>query len=518
MLLPQFLQKKFCRAAYFFLALLFLKNQGVSQTTMLPGDMAIIKFVTGSGTDNVSFLVLNEISCGTQFIFTDNNWSAGTSTWTCNDDEFAIGFTTTSILKAGTIINIEVNPIGNLSVSPFGSLTYTSLGSPWGTNVGLNSGGDNGFLLQGTRNSPSFIYGLRHAGTFASGGSCSSKDNTGLPSALTLSSTAIEMSSTQSYWQYNCSVLSSGTQAALLSAISTKTNWTTSSAAQSFTITNAPYYPSGSIGVSGAGCGCLSGCNLTSVGGPNCTGVTGNCSAGETSMSTDITVPAGCTYYVTATMRTWTTGCSSSGADSGDQLKVDIPGGPKTFQTGSSNSAMNDSYTLTGPGTIRVSGTADRADEVIVYRIITSPCSTCGTIVLPIELTQFSATPADEDVELKWTTASEHENDFYTIERSTGSGLWENISIVNSLGNSHTYTHYTILDSSPLPGLSYYRLKQTDKNGSYSYSEVVYVDRSRSPDGKVIRQMNLYGQEVDENAQGLIILLYDNGTVKKIFR
>ena len=56
-------------------------------------------------------------------------------------------------------------------------------------------------------------------------------------------------------------------------------------------------------------------------------------------------------------------------ADSGDKLKVDDVSGAKSFQTGSSNATLEDSYTLTGPGTIRVSGTANRADEVITYKI-----------------------------------------------------------------------------------------------------------------------------------------------------
>ncbi len=492
--------------------------QTLSQTTMSPGDMAIIKWVTGTGTDNVSMLLLKEISCGTTFTLTDNNWSSGSSSWTCNDDEFGVGFTTTSILAAGTIINIEVNPIGNLTILPFGAATFTNLGNPWGTNAGLNSGGDNGFILQGTRAAPSFIYGLRHVGTFASGGACGSKDNTGLPAALTLSSTAIELSSSQSYWQYNCAITSSNTAAALLAAISTKTNWATGSSAQSFTVSNAFYNPTGAIGVSGTGCGCLNGCNLTTFGGPNCgAGVAGNCSAGQQNMSTDINVPAGCVYYVTATMRTWTTGCSSSGADAGEQMKVDIPGGPKPFKTGASNAEINDSYTLTGPGTIRISGSADRADELIVYRAITSPCSTCGQLVLPIELIRFTATLKDNSVNLSWATATETKNDFFSIERSMNMTDWEIISNISSLGDSKSATNYTIFDHDPLPGVSYYRLKQTDKDGKYKYYETVFIDYSNG-ERKIIKRVDIYGQELPPDASGLIILIYNNGEVRKIFK
>lgn len=61
--------------------------------------------------------------------------------------------------------------------------------------------------------------------------------------------------------------------------------------------------PSGSIGVTGSGCGCLSGCNLSSFDGPNCSpSVGGNCDSGYTPMSLEIVVPDGCTYTVDAQM------------------------------------------------------------------------------------------------------------------------------------------------------------------------------------------------------------------------
>ncbi len=183
------------------------------------------------------------------------------------------------------------------------------------------------------------------------------------------------MSSARDQWHYNCSNLILGTKTQLQASISNNTNWTNSNGQSwnnsscDFTVTNAPI--SGSLGVSGAGCGCLSGCNLSTFNGPNCgAGILSDCSAGYQTMSTDISVPAGCTYKVTASMKKWTN-CSASGADGsgGDKLKVDILAGGKSFQIGASNADIEDSYTLTGPGTIRVSGEANRADEIITYKI-----------------------------------------------------------------------------------------------------------------------------------------------------
>lgn len=232
--------------------------------------------------------------------------------------------------------------------------------------------------------------------------------------------------------------------------------------------------PTGAIGVSGAGCGCLSGCNLTSFGGPNCTGTTGNCTANQVSMSTDITVPAGCTITVTATMSNRGASCSASGADSGDQMKVDIPGGPKSFQTGASNATLNDSYVLVGPGTIRVSGTANRADEIITYSASSVGCVNCAA-GLPIELKAFHAVPETQSVACIWQTETERDNDYFTVERSDDGITYEIVGQMNGAGNSLTPLSYKLYDSSPLTGLSYYRLRQTDFNGVSTHSDVVSV-------------------------------------------
>lgn len=91
-----------------------------------------------------------------------------------------------------------------------------------------------------------------------------------------------------------------------------------------------------------------------------------------------------------------------------DALKVDVLGGSKGKQFGGSNSSISDSYTLVGPGTIEISGSANRADEIITYQV-TSSGSTCPscTSILPIELIDFDAIRNDRFVELTWQTATE---------------------------------------------------------------------------------------------------------------
>lgn len=250
-----------------------------------------------------------------------------------------------------------------------------------------------------------------------------------------------------------------------------------------FAETGSAQCPSGTIGVTGSGCGCLSGCNLTSLGGPNCSpAVSGDCVGGQKSMSVDIAVPNGCTYTVTATMRPRAGGCSSSGADAGDQVKVDIPGGGKGFQTGSSNATLNDSYTLAGPGTIRVSGTANRADEIITYTTTFSgaACVNCMSS-LPVELTAFQVSLENNAVACDWWTETELNNDFFTVERSLDGIHFEAIATLKGAGTSLEPLHYKIYDYDPyLDVVSYYRLSQTDYNGITRLHDIQSIKPKRT--------------------------------------
>lgn len=94
---------------------------------------------------------------------------------------------------------------------------------------------------------------------------------------------------------------------------------------------------------------------------------------------------------------------------------------------------------------------------------------------LPIELEAFHALEIGGEVIFSWTTASETNNDFFTIQRSADAVHWENLIQVDGSGNSSVPLHYEATDANPLPGISYYRLKQTDFNGDYSYSEIKAV-------------------------------------------
>lgn len=100
---------------------------------------------------------------------------------------------------------------------------------------------------------------------------------------------------------------------------------------------------------------------------------------------------------------------------------------------------------------------------------------TSSSGALPIELLSFQAIPVFDRVDLRWSTASEQDNDHFDVERSIDGNEWQAIATVPGAGNSSAYLDYASIDAHPLPGVSYYRLKQTDTDGRSSLSGVVPV-------------------------------------------
>jgi len=100
---------------------------------------------------------------------------------------------------------------------------------------------------------------------------------------------------------------------------------------------------------------------------------------------------------------------------------------------------------------------------------------------LPIQLSSFTGAIVKNTVALNWTTASEINNSYFTIERSGGLANFTAIGNVNSRGNSNQLQQYQFTDISALTGDNFYRLKQVDKDGKYSYSKMVYVVFGNQP-------------------------------------
>ncbi|MCO6498774.1 MAG: T9SS type A sorting domain-containing protein [Vicingus serpentipes] len=104
---------------------------------------------------------------------------------------------------------------------------------------------------------------------------------------------------------------------------------------------------------------------------------------------------------------------------------------------------------------------------------------------LPIELISFNAIVNEDVVDLTWQTATEINNAYFTIERSTDGKEWEEVIITNGAGNSNQLIEYFETDYNPLSGISYYRLKQTDFDGKYEYFNIVPVKFEKNGNGNI---------------------------------
>ena len=94
---------------------------------------------------------------------------------------------------------------------------------------------------------------------------------------------------------------------------------------------------------------------------------------------------------------------------------------------------------------------------------------------LPIELISFDAVAQKDVVLAQWSTTSEWNNEGFNVERSADGLSYASIGQIPGAGNSMQQLWYELVDHSPLPGLSYYRLRQTDLDGTCTLSQVVAV-------------------------------------------
>lgn len=99
---------------------------------------------------------------------------------------------------------------------------------------------------------------------------------------------------------------------------------------------------------------------------------------------------------------------------------------------------------------------------------------------LPINLLSFEAKCNSKSVDLFWTTATETNNSFFTVQRSLDAQYFEDVISIPGAGNSNSLINYHISDEYPYNSQAYYRLKQTDYDGNFTYSSLVAVENCNS--------------------------------------
>jgi hypothetical protein len=135
---------------------------------------------------------------------------------------------------------------------------------------------------------------------------------------------------------------------------------------------------------------------------------------------------------------------------------------------------------------------------------------------LPIELISFEGYNKFSNNILEWVTASEHNNDYFTIERSDDGENWEIIGTIDGAGNSTNIKSYNLVDNSYRNVINYYRLSQTDFDGTIKTHNIISIDNTVK-DKVIVKTVNLIGQEIDDSYTGLRIVIFSDGTsIKKI--
>ena len=138
---------------------------------------------------------------------------------------------------------------------------------------------------------------------------------------------------------------------------------------------------------------------------------------------------------------------------------------------------------------------------------------------LPIELVSFNAYLNNNKVDLEWVTASEIDNSHFEIEKSLNGIEFHNISRVDAVGYSQHNTSYSYTDFNINKNEGvYYRLKQVDYNGVYTYSNIVYVIGANNIFLNKTKIYDLSGKLVNqEHLSPGFYLLEVNGKIKKFF-
>jgi hypothetical protein len=116
---------------------------------------------------------------------------------------------------------------------------------------------------------------------------------------------------------------------------------------------------------------------------------------------------------------------------------------------------------------------------ILIDDVSLTPVS-CGP--LPVEWIDFTATPSHQEVILNWKTFLELNNDYFIIERSKSGDQWTPLSKIRGSGNSTSEIDYNTIDEHPFSGVSYYRIRQVDFDGSYTYSGIQKISRGNSED------------------------------------
>lgn len=139
-----------------------------------------------------------------------------------------------------------------------------------------------------------------------------------------------------------------------------------------------------------------------------------------------------------------------------------------------------------------------------------------GATALPIDLLYFKGKFLNEGNLLEWETATETNNDYFTIYRSGYPIDWHPIAKIDGVGTSPHKHYYRFIDVDFLNQINYYYISQTDFDGRFENFHIISIDNRRAVP-ELTRITNIMGQDVTIDTPGIKILHYSDGTTVKIF-
>jgi hypothetical protein len=135
---------------------------------------------------------------------------------------------------------------------------------------------------------------------------------------------------------------------------------------------------------------------------------------------------------------------------------------------------------------------------------------------LPVELLYLKGTAYPLFNVVQWATASEHNSSHFDLERSADGETWTHVATKASAGNSTENINYSWIDYTEREPMYYYRLQQYDIDGkTKTYGPVAVPGLAVK---RVVKYVNLLGQEVPASTTGILFEIYEDGSSKKIIR
>lgn len=131
------------------------------------------------------------------------------------------------------------------------------------------------------------------------------------------------------------------------------------------------------------------------------------------------------------------------------------------------------------------------------------------SVVAPVNLVSFEALRKSEQVEVAWRTVSEQNSSHFVLERSSDGQKFYEYASVPATGNSSTLRLYSFADENPLEGISFYRLKMVDADGTFTYSEIEKIFSENSFSAKIFPNPASHFVSVHSSACEASLAIYD---------